>query len=113
MNYDNRQFQVRHNASPGEVDSRTMFTYHQKDSVVWGTYQGGDILIGTLTGIVNEDGKLNFAYQHVNLRNEIMTGRCVSTPEVLPDGRLRLHEQWEWTCGTFASGKSVIEEIAR
>jgi len=40
-----------------------------------------------------------------------MTGVCRSTPELLPDGRIRLHEKWQWTCGDRASGESIIEEI--
>ena len=31
-------------------------------------------------------------YHQVNDRGELMTGVCRSTPEVLPDGRIRLHE---------------------
>ncbi|MFN7927544.1 MAG: n-acetylglutamate synthase, partial [Blastocatellia bacterium] len=42
---------------------------------------------------------------------ELMTGICISTPEVLTDGRLRLHESWQWTCGERASGESIVEEI--
>lgn len=41
-----------------------------------------------------------------------MTGRCHSVPEVLADGRIRLHEQWQWTSGNQSKGESVIEEIA-
>ena len=40
-----------------------------------------------------------------------MTGRCASTPEVLADGRLRLHERWQWTCGGEEEGESTVEEV--
>ena len=50
-------------------------------------------------------------YQYVNEKGEIMTGRCHSIPELLPDGRLRLHETWQWTSGHHSAGKSVVEEI--
>jgi hypothetical protein len=40
-----------------------------------------------------------------------MTGTCISTPEILPDGRLRLHESWRWTSGDGSSGESAIEEV--
>jgi hypothetical protein len=50
-------------------------------------------------------------YQHVNKQNELMTGRCHSVPERLPDGRLRMHESWQWTSGDNSSGESVIEEV--
>jgi hypothetical protein len=40
-----------------------------------------------------------------------MTGKCVSTPEITPDCKIRLYEKWKWTCGDFSSGESIIEEI--
>ena len=50
-------------------------------------------------------------YHHVNAAGELMTGVCRSTPELLPDGRVRLHERWQWTSGDGSSGESVIEEV--
>lgn len=111
MNLNNRQFQVCSNQASGEADGRTIFTYFQNENILWGTYNGGNIQFGTLTGVIELDGRLRFAYQHVNERDEIMTGRCVSTPEELGDGRLRFHERWQWTCGDHSSGESIIEEI--
>ncbi len=35
----------------------------------------------------------------------------VGRPEILPDGRLRLHEHWEWTNGAQGRGESIIEEV--
>ena len=37
--------------------------------------------------------------------------RFVNIGELLPDGRIRLHEKWQWTSGDLSSGESVIEEI--
>jgi hypothetical protein len=50
-------------------------------------------------------------YQHLNQAGTFMSGKCFSTPEILPDGRIRLHEKWQWTSGDYSSGESVIEEI--
>jgi hypothetical protein len=46
----------------------------------------------------------------VNIQGELMTGICRSTPEILPDGRIRLHESWQWTSGDESRGFSVVEE---
>jgi hypothetical protein len=40
----------------------------------------------------------------------IVAGRVLSTPSVLPDGRVRLTERWRRDDGT--SGISLIEELA-
>ena len=36
---------------------------------------------------------------------------CRSVPEVLADGRLRLHETWSWTEGGEGAGTSTVEEM--
>ena len=111
INYNNKKFKSISNSGTGEVDKNTTFHYYQKENIVWGTYNGGKIKFGTLTGIVKQDGTLHFAYQHVNYQNELLTGNCVSTPKMLPNGKLKLHEEWQWTCKDRSSGKSTIEEI--
>jgi hypothetical protein len=40
-----------------------------------------------------------------------MTGICFSTPEILENGKIRLHESWEWTSGDQSKGTSIIEEL--
>ena len=54
---------------------------------------------------------LDMRYHQVNDRGEGMTGVCRSTPEFLPDGRIRLHVAWRWTSGDGSSGSSVLEEV--
>jgi hypothetical protein len=112
IDYDQKKFRSLSNSPNGEVGGETVFHYRQEGAVVWATYQGGSILFGTLTGLVQPDGHLHFAYQHINQQHELMTGKCSSVPEVLPDQRLRLHETWQWTCRDYATGTSVIEELS-
>lgn len=111
MLYHNRRFAPVTNAENGEVDARTIFHYRQTGRIVWGTYAGGSIAHGTLIATVDTDNCLDMRYSHVNAAGALMTGQCRSVPEVLPDGRLRLHESWQWTCGDFSAGQSIIEEI--
>jgi hypothetical protein len=42
-----------------------------------------------------------------------MTGLCRSRLEILPDGRYRLHEEWQWTSGDKSRGTSVVEEVRK
>ena len=110
--YDGLRFRSIANTPNGEVGGDTVFDYHQRDDIVWATYAGGAIKFGTLTGNVRADGVLDFRYAHTNTRGEILTGTCLSTPERLPDNRLRLREKWQWTSGDHSAGESVVEEIA-
>jgi hypothetical protein len=110
IDYEGRRFRSVSNSPTGEVGAETLFEYHQRGEVVWATYEGGAIRFGTLIARVEADGALDMRYQHVNDRGELMTGVCRSTPEILPDGRVRLHERWQWTSGDRSSGESVVEE---
>ena len=111
ISYDDLRFRSVANSNTGEVGAETIFHYHQDREVVWAEYSGGEILRGMLIAKVLDDDSLDMRYQHLNRAGELMTGVCRSTPEVLPDGRLRLHEKWEWTSGDRSFGESVIEEI--
>ena len=111
ISYDRRIFRPVSNSETGEVGDETLFRYHQKDDIVWAEYSGGQIRFGTLIATMLDDGSLDMRYQHINAHGDLMTGVCRSTPETLPDGRIRLHEKWQWTSGDLSSGESVIEEI--
>ena len=111
INYEGRVFSLKENSPNGQVYPGTRFYYHQRGNVVWATYGGGTIAFGTLIATAGDNGKLDMRYQHVTSGGEIMTGQCESTPETLPDGRLRMHEKWRWTSGDKSEGTSMIEEV--
>ena len=110
--YNGQRFVSIANTPNGEVTGDTIFEYHQMGNVVWASYEGGAIRKGMLVAVVGTGDSLDMRYQHVNMRGEIMTGVCRSTPEVLADGRIRLHEQWQWSSGDLSKGESVIEQVA-
>ncbi|RTQ91671.1 n-acetylglutamate synthase [Lysinibacillus telephonicus] len=111
MNYNGRKFISIENTSNGEVSSKTLFEYTQDGNIISASYSGGEILKGTLIGIVREDSSLEFRYNHVNVKNEIRGGKCISTPEILPDGRIKLYENWKWLDTEETEGSSIIEEV--
>ncbi|PLT28695.1 n-acetylglutamate synthase [Peribacillus deserti] len=111
MNYNGRKFVSVENTSNGEVSSKTFFDYSQEGNILTATYSGGEVLRGTLIGIVEDNGNLHFRYNHVNARNEIRGGECYSIPKILPDGRIRLYERWKWADIDQSEGESVVEEV--
>ncbi len=108
--YDNRIMVSVANTANGDVGGDTVFHYHQQESVVWATYEGGRVRYGTLVAVVAADGSLDMRYQHVTVDGDLATGICRSVPEILPDGRLRLRESWRWTSGDRSAGESIVEE---
>lgn len=112
ITYDNKTFRSVTNTANGEVSGDTLFHYHQQGQIVWAEYSGGAIVRGFLIATVQDDTSLDMRYEHVNAQGELMTGRCHSTPEHLSDGRIRLHERWQWTSGDGSSGESIVEEVS-
>lgn len=110
IDYDGKIFHSIANSESGEVNYETIFRYFQTERMLHGSYEGGAIIKGFLVGVVNDKGIIDMRYQHVNDSYRMMTGTCISRPEILEDGRIRLHEEWKWTCPPFTNGNSIIEE---
>ena len=110
INYHNKTFRSVSNTSNGEVSNETVFQYKQDGNIVTATYSGGAVVLGHLIALVDKQGGLDMRYHHVNTKGELMTGICRSTPELLPSGKIRLHEEWQWTSGDGSKGKSIVEE---
>jgi hypothetical protein len=34
-----------------------------------------------------------------------------SCPEIMPSGKIKLREEWQWTCGDESTGTSIVIEI--
>ncbi|WP_114789565.1 hypothetical protein U0035_08495 [Niabella yanshanensis] len=111
INYNNKTFKPISNTENGETSADTLFHYVQKDNILTASYSGGKIKSGHLIGLVSETGEINMRYHQVNDQGELMTGICSSVPEILSNGKIRLHETWQWTSGDLSCGNSIIEEI--
>jgi hypothetical protein len=111
INYNNKKFRVVKNTENGETSSSTVFLYKQKNNIMTSRYSDHNIKTGNLIGIVDKSGSITMAYHQINHKDEIMTGKCISTPEIMDNGKIRLHEKWQWTSGDLSSGESIIEEI--
>lgn len=111
INYNNKKFRPIQNSENGETSEETIFHYKQVGEILTSEYSGGQIRKGHLIGLVDENGNIEMRYHQVNTKGELMTGICVSKPEILENGKIRLHETWEWTSGDRSKGQSVLEEI--
>ena len=111
FNYNDRRFRPVQNSANGETSAETIFLYLQEGNILTSTYSGGRIRQVHLIGLVDEKGCIDMRYHQVNDRGEMMTGTCRSVPETMPNGRIRLHESWQWTSGDKSSGSSVLEEV--
>jgi hypothetical protein len=110
INYNNRIFRPSQNSENGETSGATMFHYKQEGNILTSEYSGGKIVKGHLIGLVDDNGNIDMRYHQVNTAGELMTGFCKSVPEILPNGKIRLHETWQWTSGDLSKGNSVLDE---
>jgi hypothetical protein len=106
---DGRRFRVAEIGAEGEASAATVFEYHEHDDVIWARYEGGAVRLGFLVGTRRGDS-LEFRYSQLNDEGETSSGRCSTTVSVLPDGRLRLAEEWAWESKPGA-GTSAAEEV--
>lgn len=111
INYDSKHFVPKMNTENGEVNHQTIFTYHQDGNLIWAEYSGGEVTTGYLIGKVSDNGELDFHYQHINTNHQVRIGKCHSVPVVLDNGKIELHEEWQWLNGNMSSGSSVIIEV--
>jgi hypothetical protein len=111
MNYNDKKFRPISNTDNGEISDKTIFHYEQEGNVLTCEYTGEQITKGHLIGLVDEEGNIDMRYHQINTKGQIMTGICKSKPEILQNGKIRLHESWQWTSGDESKGESVIEEI--
>ncbi|MFT6924073.1 MAG: hypothetical protein ACJA1C_003094 [Crocinitomicaceae bacterium] len=110
MNYHDKQFKVVSNSDNGNVSEGMIFHYQQIGEILSCEYEGTNISEGHLIGAVDEDGCINFRYRQLNERGEEVSGICFSTPEIMENGKIRLHESWRWTSGDQSNGESILEE---
>lgn len=95
--------------APGQVGTRTRFTYHEREGEIWAEYRGGDVVRGHLVG-TREGDRLDFRYVQLKRDGTTASGHCVSTVVELPDGRVRLEETWEWE-SQRGNGTSAVEQV--
>lgn len=111
INYNGKVFKPIANSENGETTSETIFIYKQEGNILTSEYSGGKIKLGHLIGLVDNFGTIEMRYHQLNDKGELMTGICHSKPEILENGKIRLHESWQWTSGDKSKGTSIIEEL--
>jgi hypothetical protein len=111
MNYNNKKFRPVLNSVNGETSEQTIFQYKQDANILTCEYFGGKIVLGQLIGLVDSEGNIDMRYHQINELGQLTTGICKSKPEILPNGKIRLHEEWQWTSGDGSKGNSIIDEI--
>ncbi|MEE9371955.1 MAG: hypothetical protein V3V00_02780 [Saprospiraceae bacterium] len=113
VNYNGKKFKLLKSSSNSEIDESTIFHYHQEDFLLYGTYNGKNIKYGNLIGKVAKNGEIDMRYHQMNDNGELMTGICYSKAEINEDGKIILHEKWQWTSGDKSKGTSMLIEIAK
>lgn len=106
---DFRALEASATAPHAAAGTPTIGHYHQNGDLVWAEFGGGRLRTGRLVGTARPDGTIDAAYCQVAMDGTVVAGTVVSTPERLPDGRIRLVEDWRRADGS--TGISVIEQL--
>lgn len=110
IDYNNRFFKGCENYDSGDFNQDTVFHYRQTEDIIWATFRGGGVKFGTAVGTMNEDSSFFIGWQYISSGGDLITGTSVSAPEILPDGRIKIHESWSIDGGE--SGISSVIETA-
>lgn len=111
VDYHGRRFRSADDSHrPADGGLRPTGCYQQDGDLVWAEFSGAEIRAGRLVGRCRPDGTIDAAYCWVTRGGETMAGSCVSSPTLLPDGRVRLTERWRRLDGSV--GVSYVEEVA-
>jgi hypothetical protein len=108
VDLDGRVFRAVATDDGGDVDAATELRFRQADDLVWGRYSGGAVRLGFFVG-TSDGSVVRFRYTHLSSTGETATGASEDRIELLPDGRVRLHERWSWD-SRDGGGTSVLEE---
>ena len=103
--YDGRRFTP---AGSGQED-RPVAVWRQEGTTVTARFAGGPVVAGFLLGTVGPGGVIDAAYGQLLSDGTVQAGRCTTSPSRLPDGRLRMREEWQRTDGS--AGVSYLEEV--
>jgi hypothetical protein len=96
-------------ASVVNAHDPTRFDYKEADGLIWGSYSGDTVSHGRFVGTRDGD-RIELTYVHALKAGDRAAGRSSSRIEPLPDGRLRLVEEFQFD-GDDTPQVSVCEEV--
>lgn len=106
ISFQGRQMSAVQTAPNGVINEQTIFFFRQLDKRVFASYAGGKVKRGMLVGKVSKD-QLSFSYAQENTEGMVQGGLSACQISLLPDGRIRLLEHFDWPGG---KGLNIIEE---
>lgn len=109
LSLDGRTLAGVDNSDAGEVSGETRFHFRQDGERIYAEYSGGPIVEGHLLGTM-DDGVWDTRYVQINNAGVTSSGHSIGTVLELPDGRVRVEDQWEWE-SKAGTGESVLEEV--
>jgi hypothetical protein len=109
INLNNIKMNVIETSENGVVNHHTIFSFSQKQNLVYASYSGGQIAKGYLVGNLNGD-KLEFTYCQVQVDGILDNGKS-NAELTIYNGKLRLIEHFECASRSGQMGINIFEEL--
>lgn len=108
---DGIKMNVIQTAENGVVNHETIFSFSQKDDIVFAEYQGGKISKGFLVGKLSFQNQLEFCYCQLQVDGKLDNG--VSTCQLYKNEneKITLTEHFEWKSRPGEFGTNVFQEL--
>lgn len=109
ISLDGRTLAAVENDEQGAVSGDTRFHFEQDGDRIRAHYAGGEIVDGFLVGTL-DGARWDIRYVQQDEAGETATGHSIGEVTTLPDGRVRVEDEWTWESRAGA-GESVLEEV--
>lgn len=109
VSLDGRTLVGVENSDAGAVGGDTRFEFEQDGDRVYAAYAGGAVVDGHLVGTF-DGAEWDVRYVQLHDDGTTATGRSTGVVSRLPDGRIRVADDWEWESRP-GGGESVLEEV--
>lgn len=107
---DGVRMRVAATAEGGVVGDGVLFTFEQVGEVFSARYRGGAIVDGYLIGRIAPSGDFDFRYVQADCGGGLDAGSSTGTVDRLPDGRLRMIEDFVWS-SRDGGGRNAFEQV--
>ena len=108
--FDKKQFKViKNDGIDIEVNTETIFNFHQNNELIYAEYEGGKIKYGEIFGLI-ENENIYFYYNQENLAGQKNQGSSKDEIILLENDKLQLIDKWEWKTKS-GQGLCILEEV--
>lgn len=109
--YGGRLFRPSGEDGPPFICPEIIYDFKQKGAVLTIRYSGGKVTIGQALGFLDKKGIMITRFQHLTHDDDFISGTSLIKPEILSNGKIKLHDNWSLFDPMNSRGTSHLDEV--